>query len=172
MALVACECIVFLFAWRLGVFLEPSSDPRGAALFLALGTILTIQAMVMVGMAWMLVAVSRTRVEFGPGGLSLEHPWRRWSGGWHELSRAWHQRGWLTLQLKGHVRSWHVRAAESDPLVAELQQHLPRGVWLEGARLRGHLVRRILPLVVAAALVGSVLLWVSLRLIASMTPGT
>lgn len=160
--LIVCEFAIFFLAWNLGMFVDPGADRRTAALLVLLGTVLTLQAMGVVGIGWLVVAVSRTTLDFGPEGLALEHPWRRWHGSWQDVSSAWHRRGWLSIYTARRLRGWHVRAADSEPLVAEFRKHLRPGSWLEGSELRAHLVKRIMPLWLAAAAFGLLVLWLML----------
>ena len=58
--LALLEIGLFASAWRLGALLDPGNDRRAALGFVVLGTALTLQAMAIVGVAWTLVAWSRT----------------------------------------------------------------------------------------------------------------
>ena len=105
--LATLEIGLFAGAWRLGALLDPGNDRRAALGFIVLGTALTLQAMVIVGVAWTLVAWSRTTLTVDDGSLALEHPWREWRGGWHEIRSAWVQRGWLTIEIEDQWRRWY-----------------------------------------------------------------
>jgi hypothetical protein len=157
--LAVAELGLFAAAWRLGVLLDPAGDARAAALFVAFGTVLTLQAMVVVGIGWLLVAMARTTLDYGDTGLSLEHPWRRWDGSWSDVKHAWYQRGWLTIQTMDSVRRWYVRVAPSDSGVAEFRRHLAGARWLEGRALTEHLARQLVPLVALAAVLGVATFW-------------
>src|SRR5262245_42156001 len=137
--LALLEIGVFVSAWRLGVLLDPGHERRVALGFVILGTAMTLQAMAIVGVAWTLVAWSRTTLTIEEDELALEHPWREWRGGWNDVDHAWMQRHWLTVQLDGQWRRWYVHAG-SDPagIVHELRARLPPGAWLEGIALRRH----------------------------------
>jgi hypothetical protein len=159
LGLAMAEVALFALAWRLGALLEPEADPRAALASILLGSVLTAQAMAVVGLAWTLVAMSRTMLDFDADRLALEHPWRRWTGRWRSVRRAWLHRGWLALELEGQFRRWYVRVpAEDEPTVADLGAHLPPGAWLEGAALRRHVLRRLLPVVVGGAVLGGLAL--------------
>jgi hypothetical protein len=160
LVLAALELAVFVIAWRLGVLFDPSGDPHASALFVALGTVLTLQAMVVVGLGWLLVAMVWTTLEFDEEGLALEHPWRRWRGAWHQVRRAWHRGGWLTIETAGSARRWHVRAAPADARVAAFRGSLAGDVWLDGRALTAHLAVRFLPLALAAVALAAIVLWV------------
>ena len=82
LGLALAESALFFFVWRLGVLVEPAAGRQPALAFVLLGSVLTLQAMVVVGIAWAVVAISRTTVDADETGLTLEHPWRRWHGDW------------------------------------------------------------------------------------------
>ena len=155
------EGAVFAFLWRLGLFVDPGSDPRAAAAFVALGTAVTLQAMAVVGVLWVLVAMAWTTLRSDVVGWALEHPWRSWQGRPTEVARAWRQGGWLVLELRGHWRRWYVRAGPDQDATADaLRRQLSDDAWLTRADLRAHLARTVLPAVLAGAgLGGLALLW-------------
>ena len=161
LAVAALEAGVFVVLWRVGTLADPGGDPRAAAAFIALGTALTLQAMAVVGVVWAMVAMAWTTLGADAVGWTLDHPWRSWQGTPREVARAWRHGGWLVLELDGHWRRWYVRAGrDADAAVADLRGQLPGGAWLEGAAVRAHLMRHVLPVVLAAAGVGGlVLLW-------------
>jgi hypothetical protein len=143
--LALLEIGVFASAWRLGVLLDPGNDRRAALGFVVLGTALTLQAMAIVGVAWTLMAWSRTTLTIDDDGLLLEHPWREWRGGWHEVGHAWMQRRWLVVQLDGQWRRWYVHAGAASGAIQDFRARLPPNAWLEGTDLRRHLARTVLP---------------------------
>jgi hypothetical protein len=155
LCLAAAEVVLFVLVWRLGILLDPGTDRRAVLAFVLLGSLLTLQAMGVVGFAWTLVALSRTVAVFDDELLRLEHPWREWSGHWTEIRHAWVRGHWLTLELFGASRRWHIRLPEgagSD--VDHLRAHLPPGAWLEGVELRRHVIHRVLPLMLGAIALG------------------
>jgi hypothetical protein len=156
--LAMLEIGLFASAWRLGALLDPGNDRRAALGFIALGTALTLQAMVVVGVAWMLVAWSRTSLVMDDEELSLEHPWREWRGSWREVSHAWLQRRWLVLHLDGQWRRWYVHTGDAADAIDVIRAHVPRDAWLEGSDLRRHLARTVLPLFLAGIGVGGLVL--------------
>jgi hypothetical protein len=168
LALVAAEVLLFGLAWRLGLLLEPGSDPRAAMAFVLLGSVLTVQAMAVVGMAWLLVALSRTTATFDEDVLALEHPWREWSGGWGDVRHAWVRGGWLTIEVAGTARRWHVRPEGGAGTLGALRAHLGGSAWLDGAALRRHLVYRVLPVPLALAGLGGFALVLLLRYLPSL----
>ena len=154
------EGALFVLLWRIGTFVDPGSDPRAAATFVALGTAVTLQAMAVVGVFWVLVAMAWTTWRSDIVGWSLEHPWRSWQGRPTEVARAWRQGGWIVVELDGHWRRWYVRARRGDPVVDMLRAQLNEGAWLDSAAVRRHLARTVLPVVLAAAVLGGfALLW-------------
>jgi hypothetical protein len=152
-------------AWRLGVLLDPGNDRRAALGFVALGTALTLQAMAVVGIAWALVAWSRTTLTIDEEELVLQHPWREWRGVWAEIHVAWMQRGWLVVELEGQWRRWYVHAGADPEAVRDFRDRLPAGAWLEGVTLRRHLARIVLPLLLAGVGVGGLVLVTVLELL-------
>jgi hypothetical protein len=153
------ETSVFVFAWRLGFLLEPGADRRAAFAFVALGSALTLQAMGVVGIAWTLMAWSRTTLAHDGDDLSLEHPWREWRGRWSDVRYAWSQRDWLVLELHGHWRRWYVHTGGADvEALLAVRDHLPPGSWLQDGALRAHLVRTVLPILLAAVGAGGLVL--------------
>jgi hypothetical protein len=156
--LAILEIGLFASAWRLGVLLDPGSDRRAALGFVVLGTALTLQAMAMVGIAWTLVAWARTSLTIEDEELELEHPWREWRGQWGDVHHAWLQRGWLTIELDGQWRRWHVHAGAGSEAIDDLRARLPAGAWLEGAELKRHLARTVLPVLLVAVGVGGLVL--------------
>ena len=158
---VLLEIGLFVFLWRLGTFVDPGGDRRAAAAFVALGTAVTLQAMAVVGVLWVLVAMAWTTLRSDVMGWALEHPWRSWQGRPTEVARAWRQGGWLVLELRGHRRRWYVRAGRDQEATTDaLRRQLSDDAWLTRAEARAHLARTVLPLVLAAAgLGGLALLW-------------
>jgi hypothetical protein len=152
------EVGLFVMLWRIGG-LDQGADRRAALLFVALGSAVTLQAMGVVGVAWVAVAVSRTALHADVTGVTLEHPWRRWHGPWSDISRAWQQNGWLVLQVRGHWRRWYVRAAGQEAVtLARVRAELPAGAWLDSSARRLHLARTTLPIILAATGVGGLIL--------------
>jgi hypothetical protein len=159
MLLAAAEAGLFLATWRLGLLLDPGADRRATLAFVVLGSALTLQAMAVVGVGWTLVALSRTTAAFDGEILELAHPWRAWSGRWPQVAHAWHRGGWLTLELTGSFRRWHVRVPDDGKAdVERLRAHLGQGVWLEGRALTGHILYRVLPVILGSAGLGGLAL--------------
>jgi hypothetical protein len=160
-SVVALEVGLFAFLWRIGTLADPGGDRRAALAFVALGTAVTLQATAVVGVLWVLVAMAWTTLVADAAGWSLEHPWRTWQGQPRDVSRAWRQSGWIAIELDGHWRRWYVRAGGgAEPTVAALRSQLPAGVWLDAGAVRAHLMRTVLPLVLAAiGLGGLALMW-------------
>ena len=148
--LALVEIGLFASAWRLGLLLDPGNDRRAALGFVVLGTVLTLQATAVVGIAWMMVAVSRTTLTIEDDELALDHPWRTWHGPWDEVTYAWMQRRWLVLQIEGQWRRWYVHTGDGADDVDAIRAHLPPGAWLEGVHLRRYLMRTVLPIFLAA----------------------
>jgi hypothetical protein len=163
--LALLEIGLFASAWRLGVLLDPGNDRRAALGFVVLGTALTLQAMAIAGVAWTLVAWSRTTVTIDDDGLLLEHPWREWRGGWQEVRHAWMRRRWLVVQLDGQWRRWYVHAGAASDAIQDLRARLPPDAWLEGTDLRRHLARTVLPLFLVGVGVGGLALVIVLELL-------
>jgi hypothetical protein len=162
--LAVLETGAFFFAWRLGSLLDPGADHRAALAFVALGSALTLQAMAVVGIAWTLVAWSRTSLTYDQDELSLEHPWREWRGGWSDVQHAWSQRGWLVVELHGQWRRWYVHTGGAGAhAISIVREHLPPGSWLQDSALRMHLVRTVLPLLLAAVGAGGLVLLLVLQ---------
>ena len=163
--LAILEIGLFASAWRLGILLDPGSDRRAALGFVVLGTALTLQAMAIVGMAWALVAWSRTTLTIEDDELALEHPWREWRGGWHDVRHAWMQRRWLVVELDGQWRRWYVHAGAHDEAVRDFRARLSPDAWLEGADRTRHLLRTVLPLLLVAVGAGGLVLVTVLELL-------
>jgi hypothetical protein len=158
------EVGLFVMLWRVGSLLDPGTDPDRALLFVSLGSAVTLQAMGVVGLAWIVVAMSRTVLHHDVTGVSLEHPWRRWHGGWHNVTCAWTQNGWLVLQVGGQWRRWYVRVgSEHAESLARVRAELSAGTWLEGSARRRHLARTTLPILVAIIGAGGLILLWALR---------
>jgi hypothetical protein len=156
------ELGLFAWLWRLGGLVDPGADRNAALLFVVLGSAVTLQAMGVVGVAWAAVAMSRTVLRHDGVGISLEHPWRRWHGAWVDVTRAWTHGGWLVFQVRGQWRRWYVRSGSDETQVlAQVRAALPPGAWLAGSAKHFHLARTTLPLVLAAAGIGGlILVWV------------
>lgn len=152
------EIGVFVVVWRLGLMVDPGEDRRAAIAFLMLGTVLTLQAMAVMGIGWVLVAMARTSLRWYEDQVELEHPWRSWHGTWPDIRRAWRHSGWLVLEVQGEWRRWYVRVTGSDAALAVLRAELPSGTWLEGSAKHVHLVRNVLPIVLAATGIGGLAL--------------
>jgi len=155
------EIALFVMLWRFGSLVDPGGDRNAALLFVALGSAVTLQAMGMVGVAWVVVAMSRTVLQQDVTGISLEHPWRRWHGRWSDVTHAWTQQGWLILQVRGHWRRWYVRVGDEQPeSLARVRAELTAGAWLEGSARQRHLARTTLQVVLATTgVAGLILLW-------------
>jgi hypothetical protein len=148
LALAIIEIALFVVAWRFGVLVEPRGS-RAMRDFVVLGTMITLQAMGVVSIAWGLVALSQTELEWDDH-VRLEHPWRSWVGDWHDLRRVWWRNGWLAIEVDGEWRRWYVRVPDvSVDGVTALRSVLPPGVWLEGAALRAYLFSLVLPRLLA-----------------------
>jgi hypothetical protein len=158
----AVEVALFLLLWRLAAAVDLAADPRAALLVIALGSALTLQAMAVVGIAWVAVAMSRTVLVADSGHVSLEHPWRGWHGPYSAIARAWVQNGWLAIEVRGQWRRWYVRVAGAHPAaLARIRGALEAGGWLEGRAMRAHLARTTLPIVLGATgVAGLLLVWV------------
>jgi hypothetical protein len=154
------EIALFVMLWRVGL-VDRGGDRNAALLFVALGSAVTLQAMGVVGAAWVIVAMSRTVLHEDVTGVSLEHPWRRWHGQWPDITHAWAHRGWLVLQVRGQWRRWYVRmSGEQAESLARIRAELPAGAWLEGSTRQLHLARTTLPIVLASTgVLGLILLW-------------
>jgi len=127
LAIATLEVGLFVTLWRVGVLVDPGADPRAAATFVLLGTIVTLQAMAVVGVVWVMVALAWTTLRSDAIGWSLDHPWRRWQGSPGEISSVTQSRGWLVVTLHGHRRRWFVRVAADDPAaIARVLGEIPR----------------------------------------------
>lgn len=162
LALAVGQVGLFVMLWRVGRLVDPGADPSAGLLFISLGSALTLQAMAVVGVAWVMVAMSWTVMRDDVTGVSLEHPWRRWHGAWNEVTHAWTQGGWLVLQVQGQWRRWYVRSTRDEgAALAHVRAALPAGAWLEGSAKQLHLARTTLPICLAAIGGGGmILLWV------------
>jgi hypothetical protein len=158
---IALEAALFALLWRVGMFIDPGADRGAAAAFVALGTAVTLQAMAVVGVLWVMVAMAWTTLRSDVVGWSLAHPWRSWHGAPREVTRAWRQGGWLVLEVDGHRRRWYVRAnRHAHAIVSELRRELPEGAWLEGSVLRVYLMKSVVPIVLGATVLGGLaLMW-------------
>jgi hypothetical protein len=155
--LVGLELGVFWFAARLTMLLAPrtAADAELGA-FVVFWSLLTLQAMTVVGFAWTLVALSRTTLEGDAQVLSLAHPWRRWSGVWADVAEAYVSREWLHIRVRGRWRSWHVKHDVSQAGALEaLRSHVPRDAWLTREQARGLMMKRLLPPVLIGGAVGA-----------------
>jgi hypothetical protein len=114
-ALIALEAGLFIVLWRIGLLVDPGGDPRAAATFVLLGTVVTLQAMGIVGVVWVMVALAWTTLTSDVMGWSLDHPWRRWQGSPADVASAREKGGWLVVKLHGHRRRWYVRVTAEDP---------------------------------------------------------
>jgi hypothetical protein len=170
LALVALELAAFWYATRLTVLLEPrnaSTAELGA--FITFWSLLTVQAMVVVGSAWVLVAVSYTTLSVTGNEVRLAHPWRRWSGTWADVAEAYAARDWLHIRVRGSWRTWHVKlAGESRELVASLERLVPSDVWLTREQARTLMLRRVVPPLFIGGAVGAGALLMLNRWIASV----
>jgi hypothetical protein len=170
--LVGLELGVFWFAARLTMLLS-TQRATGAELgaFIAFWSLLTLQAMAVVGFAWTLVALSRTILEAGDHGLTIAHPWRRWSGTWADVAEAYLSRDWLHVRGRGRWRTWHVRLGGSDePSLAVVRSRVPAQAWLTREQARGLMMKRLLPPVLVGAAVGAGAIFVLNRWIAGAVP--
>ena len=122
LVLVVLEIGLFAVLWRLGVLIDPGADSGAAATFVALGTVLTLQAMAVVGVVWLMVALAWTTLRSDIVGWSLDHPWRSWHGSPADVASVKRNGGWLVVKVHGHRRRWYVRISAADP--AEVDQVL------------------------------------------------
>lgn len=158
---VALEVALFALLWRIGMLADPGGEREVALAFVALGTAVTLQAMAVVGVLWVLVAMAWTTLRANGVEWSLEHPWRSWQGAPREVARAWRQGGWLVLEVDGHWRRWYVRAGRgAEASVHALCSQLPDTAWLDARAARAYLTRTVLPVVLAAVgIAGLGLVW-------------
>jgi hypothetical protein len=169
LAVVVLEVGLFAVLWRLGALVDPGADPRAAATFVLLGTVVTLQAMAVVGVVWVMVALAWTTLRVDALEWSLEHPWRSWHGQPCEVDRAWRHGAWLVLELDGQWRRWYVRVSRDDDATVEaLRGHLADGAWLDVRGVGAHLARTVLPVVAAGALIGALALAWILRVLNQM----
>jgi len=135
LAIALVELGLFAWLWRLGRLVDPGADRNAALLFVVLGSAVTLQAMGVVGLAWVVVARSRTVLRHDETGVSLEHPWRRWHGRWQDVTRASTRHGWLVLRVRGQWRRWHVRAdVDQADTLARVRAQLAPGAWQGSAQ--------------------------------------
>jgi hypothetical protein len=168
LGLAAAQIALFSSMWRLRVLIEPGSDPRAVRVFVVLGTALTLQAMIVVGFAWMFVALSRTELTWNDR-VRLEHPWRRWSGEWTDVRRIWWRSGWLAIEVRGHWRRWYIRVPDENAGdVMALRTVAPPQVWLRGDALRAYYFRSVLPVQLGALGVAGLLLVAALQYLRSL----
>ena len=171
LALAGLEAALFGAVWRLGLLIDPGADRRAAVAFVLLGSALTLQAMIVVGLAWTLVALSRTTLVLDEDHLVLEHPWRRWVGRYPQVRHAWRRGDWLTFEVTGSLRRWYVRVPpDSDADVNRLRAALEPGSWLDGADLARHLLSRVLPVFLGMVGLGGLLLLALLRYMQQASP--
>jgi len=179
LTLVAIQFLLGWAALRVWAMAPEPATRDELALFVAFGTVLTLQGMLVLGLAWVLAATGRTELTAtatgavpDPGGtnvdprgvlLHVQHPWREWIGPAAAVDEAWLDRGWLHLRPNGYWRTWHVRVRTGDRAHAErLASVLPRGVWLTPAQGRMRVLRRLLlPLLVAALGGVALLAWLT-----------
>ncbi len=155
--LAIVEVGLFAAVWRMGVLADPGANPHAARAFVLLGTMLTLQAMAVIGIAWTVVALSWTELAWDDH-VRLEHPWREWFGDWSDLQRVWWRNGWLAVEIHGEWRRWYVRVPDaSADAVTALRSMLPHGVWLDGAELRAYYLRSVVPMLLAAIGLGGLL---------------
>ena len=154
--LIGLELAVFWYAARLTMLLTPR-QASGAELgaFIAFWSLLTLQAMVVAGFAWTLVALSRSVLQADEARVVLSHPWRRWSGTWSDVGEVYGSRDWLHVRVRGRWRTWHVKLEPaSAALVERLRARVPADAWLTSEQARGVLMKRLLPPVLIGAAVG------------------
>lgn len=155
--LAIAEVGLFGAVWRMGILADPGADARAVRAFVLAGTMLTLQAMAAIAIAWTIVALSRTELEWDDH-VRLEHPWRQWSGGWPDVRRVWWRNGWLAIEIHGEWRRWYVRVPDASAEgITALRSMLPPGVWLDGAELRSYYLRRVVPIFLAGIGIGGLL---------------
>ncbi len=163
--LVGLALALGAFLWRLSTLFPADGDQHAAAMFLLLGTLMTLQGMVIVGLAWLIVAVSRVVLRHDAAGLTLEHPWRRWHGEPDAVRQAWQHGPWLVLEIDGEWRRWYVWVKEQHAALAQFRGVLPAGAWLEGTGKRRYLARTMLPpVLVAIGAAGLLAVWLLSRM--------
>jgi hypothetical protein len=157
LVLVALELAAFWYAARLTVLLNPrtaSTAELGA--FIGFWSLLTVQAMVVAGFAWVLVAVAYTTLSATASDVRLAHPWRRWSGTWDDVAEVYTAQDWLHIRARRRWRTWHVKLAEkSREPVASLERVVPSHVWLTREQARTLMLRRLLPPLFIGGAVGA-----------------
>jgi hypothetical protein len=170
LVLVALEFAVFWYAARLTMLLEPkSAGTAGLGAFVAFWSLLTLQAMVVVGFAWVLVAVAHTTLAVSGGELRLAHPWRRWSGTWNDVAEAYAARDWLHIRPRKRWRTWHLKlGTESREKVVGLEQIAPSDIWLTREQARRLMLRRVLPPLFIGGAMGAAAILMMNRWIASV----
>jgi hypothetical protein len=157
LVLIGLELAAFWYAARLSMLLEPrNGDAAELGTFIAFWSLLTVQAMVIAGFGWVLVAVSYTTLSVTADAVRLAHPWRRWSGTWADVAEAYAARDWLHIRSRGSWRTWHVKVGpESRDLVVSLEHLAPGDVWLTRERARTLMLRRVVPPLFIGGAVGA-----------------
>ena len=157
LVLIALELAAFWYAARLTVLLNPrSASTAELGAFIAFWSLLTVQAMVVAGFAWVIVAVAYTTLSASRDEVRLAHPWRRWSGPWENVAEAYAARDWLHVRPRRHWRTWHVKLREdSRELTASLQRIAPPDVWLSREQARTLMLRRLVPPLFIGGAVGA-----------------
>ena len=168
--LVALELAAFWYAAQLTVLLDRTTATTAElGAFIAFWSLLTVQAMVIAGFAWILVAVSYTTLSVTTREVGLAHPWRRWSGTWDQVAEAYAARDWLHIRARKTWRTWHVKlGGESREVIESLQRLVPHDVWLTRERARTLMLRRVVPPLFIGGAVGAGALLMLNRWIASV----
>jgi hypothetical protein len=174
LVLIGLECAAFWTAARLTALLRPpSASPAILATFVLFWTLMTAQAMVVVGYAWTLVALARTTIDFNDRSVELEHPWRAWKGLWGSVAEVYVSSRWLHVRPKGAWRTWHVRLDDSDAtgqLLRQIEEYATTA-WLDDRAGRLLLLKRLVPALVAGVAIGGGAILLLNRWLARLSTG-
>jgi hypothetical protein len=155
--LISLELGAFWYAARLTALLSPHAGSTAELwAFIAFWSLLTAQAMVVAGFAWVLVAVAYTTLSVTDAEVRLAHPWRRWSGAWGDVAEAYAVRDWLHVRPRRHWRTWHLKLRDDSPeLMTTLERIAPADVWLTREQARTLMLRRVVPPLFIGGAVGA-----------------
>jgi hypothetical protein len=157
------------------MLMRPPSGASAALLgtYLLFWTLLTVQAMVVVGYAWTLVALARTTVDFDDRSVQLEHPWRAWSGNWTAVAEVYVSAKWLHVRPRGAWRTWHIRLDGTETTQRSLRQieQFATTAWLDAQAGRRLTLKRLAPVLLAGLVFGGGAILLLDRWLARLTPG-
>jgi len=105
---------------------------------------------------------AHTVMEFDQTSITLQRPFREWSGPWTSIKKAYIHGNGLNLQTtESFWRTWTLRLNPKFlPLLEEIRGRLRSGVWINERQARWYVFRHVAPVIIMTAAFGLIAGWI------------